>query len=734
MMAPVAPERPKKLMPFGQRVHNFAFRAPEQDAKMNVLSGSVRSAKTWSTLVKAVLLCSYEVAGRRVLTGVSKQTVYQNVLMDLFEIVGSKNYKYNRSTGELKLFGTDWLVIGAHDEGSERIIRGMTVGIVICDELVKMPHTFFMMLVSRMSPAGARLYATTNPDHPLHWVNVEILENTKYSRGLNGADLWAETFTMDDNPSLEESYKEFLKRSFTGVWFKRFVLGLWVAASGSIYGDALSEDNLYDEAPLGLRTRGGHVEHWVAVDYGTVNPCVFIDIYDTGNIVYFEREYYFDSRREGRQKTDSQYADDMLDFIGRDKDPREWPGVIIDPSAASFRAELTARGLHVIDADNSVDDGLRRVSTMLQRKLIRINRACREGLREMQSYAWNPRPGESGRDEPLKKNDHFCFAAGARIQTPSGEVCIESLSVGDSVVTPLGICKVIGTGKRMATTVGWNGTRVTPDHPVFVFGHGWLRVDTLRYTMSICEWKSLYSTASSFVGILTRSVEQIVSIFRPILGTDVKDLNHCIVKFGRSIAGQFQRAMTSITRMATLATIPFPTLRWCYNPSTGPNILEKEPPNIMRNFASGWLNFDIWQVSGIDPKLGEHGIDSMPLSKRHGESQKNTIAKFAARGLKALKLAWLNSAVTIARRLPGVNRMWMMSPEFARFAAGSLVPINIAKPAPVIQPAEACYENVYKLSTEHGCYFANGVLVSNCDALRYAINTRIGEWRLTMAA
>src|ERR1035438_2572830 len=133
--SPLEEARPKKFMPFGPKAHKFAFRWPAQDATLNILSGSVRSAKTWSTLVKTLLLCRYEVAGRKIFTGFSKETIYRNVLTDLFEIIGTANYRYNRQSGELRLFGADWIVIGAHDEGSERIIRGMTVGVAMCDEL-----------------------------------------------------------------------------------------------------------------------------------------------------------------------------------------------------------------------------------------------------------------------------------------------------------------------------------------------------------------------------------------------------------------------------------------------------------------------------------------------------------------------------------------------------------------------------------------------------------------------
>ncbi len=413
-----------KLKPYGPRPARFAFRWPGYDAWLNVLVGSVRSSKTWATFPKILWLCQYPVLGHRVITGVSKQSIFRNVLSDLFEIVGEANYTYNRQSGELTLFGTKWLVIGAKDEGSEKYIRGITIGVAVCDEVVLMPRNFFLMLLSRMSPAGARFYATTNPDSPFHWFKSEVLENPRYVHGL-GKDLWVQTWTMKDNPNLAPEFRERVERSYTGVFYQRYILGLWVLAEGAIYRDVLTDDVFYDDAsrPAGLLSEGGHVEHWLVVDYGTANALAAIDTYDDSTTVWMDREYYYDSRLQGRQKTDGEYASDLINFVNERMplgavNPRLWPGVIIDPSAASFRAELLSRGFYVIDADNEVEDGIRRVSTMLTRKKLRINRqGCPQGVRFMQSYCWNEKKIESGQEQPLKKHDHWPDACRYYVKT-----------------------------------------------------------------------------------------------------------------------------------------------------------------------------------------------------------------------------------------------------------------------------------------------------------------------------
>lgn len=394
---------------YGRRMERFAMRPPELDAKLNLLIGSVRSGKTWGVHSKILYLCDYNVGGRKLLTGVSKSSIKNNVLTDLFDIVGKDNYKYNNQSGELRLFNTDWLVVGAKDEGSEKYIRGMTVGAAVCDEVVLMPQSYWQMLLSRLSPPGARLYGTTNADSPYHWLKTEYLDKDELIREHI---LWYQTYTMDDNPNLDESYKSSQKKLYTGVFYKRMIEGLWVMAQGAIYGGAWNDRTLYGDAdrPVGLYGAGGAQEHVISIDYGTTNPCVFLDWIDDGSTAWCDNEYYWDSKAEMRQKTDEQYADDLVKFIERSNCKMD-PKIIIDPSAASFKLTLQSRGLWVVDANNAVPDGIRRTASALQQGKIRFHgERCPFSKREFQSYAWNDKKAKLGEEEPIKSNDHTCDA------------------------------------------------------------------------------------------------------------------------------------------------------------------------------------------------------------------------------------------------------------------------------------------------------------------------------------
>jgi len=409
------PEDAPMFKPYGEKARRFILTPPEQDKRITILEGSVRSSKTFAMFPKIVpFLNLYPVAGHRILFGVTKATVYRNILTYLFELVGERNYSYNRQTGELWLMGTRWSVIGAHDEGSEKYIRGLSVGIAVGDELTLMPESFTMMLLNRMSPTGARLYATTNPDSPYHYVKTKIIDNEEWRHHVNVIH-----FTLDDNPNLDEDYKNFVRKGYKGVYKLRFIDGLWVMAEGAIYADSLDADNEYDDEsmPETLRVPQFQAQRCISMDYGTVHPHVYLDCIDDGDTVWFDREYFWDSTKMARQKTDSQYADDLELFmkgqpiLGATAYTNPMPAadgalVIVPPECASFKAELSQRGIWHTDADNAVEDGIRMVSNMLARKKLKIHKKnCPNTLRQMQSYAWNPQAAKRGLEEPIKIED-----------------------------------------------------------------------------------------------------------------------------------------------------------------------------------------------------------------------------------------------------------------------------------------------------------------------------------------
>jgi PBSX family phage terminase large subunit len=390
---------------FGQKALTFAKRHPSRDRKYTLLEGSVRSGKTFAIDAKMIFhLCFYKVNGKRIICGTTKQNVYKNILIDLFTVVGKKNYAYNRATGELELFGTQWFVIGAKDEASYKQILGLTVGIAICDEWTEFPASFTKQLFLRMSPPGARLYASTNPGTPQHYLFTDVIHNSAFE-----PDLEVIHFTLDDNPNIDRATKRQIIASQKGVYYQRYILGLWVVAEGAIYRDSWHDKFLFDleSTPVGLHGSGGFTQHVIGVDYGTHNPCVFLEYYDDGETAWLDREYYWDSVKQMKQKTDGEYADDLEEFIRTSRcRGRNNPIIVCDPTATSFKVELLHRGLVVVDGDNDVLNGIHRVSEVESTGHRRVHRDCSEWQREKGLYSWDVDAAEKGEERPLKRDDH----------------------------------------------------------------------------------------------------------------------------------------------------------------------------------------------------------------------------------------------------------------------------------------------------------------------------------------
>lgn len=198
--------------------------------RINILQGSVRSGKTWISLVLwAFWLATQPVENQYLMCAKSLQTLKRNCLSLLQSLIGKKHFKYSLSKKEGVLFGRTILLEGANDARSEDKIRGLTLGGAYCDELTLFPEDFFAMLLSRLSVDGAKLFGTTNPDAPSHWLKK------KYIDRADVLDLLEMFFSIDDNTFLSKEFIENQKKEHTGVFYQRFILGLWVVAEGAIY-------------------------------------------------------------------------------------------------------------------------------------------------------------------------------------------------------------------------------------------------------------------------------------------------------------------------------------------------------------------------------------------------------------------------------------------------------------------------------------------------------------------
>lgn len=385
--------------PFSPKALDFLANS---NAKLNILHGSVRSSKTICCTVRWLDFLLNGPKGDLAMLGKTTATLQRNVLNDLFDIIGPKNYKWvNRQQGELNLFGRRVYCFGANNEDAESKIRGATFAGSLCDEVNLYPHSVFNQLMARMSVVGSKCFCNCNPDSPYHWFYTEYITND----AIQDKKVWK--FLMEDNLSLDPGYIQTLKQMYTGVWYERMILGNWVSAEGRIY-DMFSRDkhmintynyiqhnNIYPSA----------IKWLVGCDYGTSTVMswgLYAKLPD--GVVLKVREYYYDAVKQKMQKTDYEFANEFQQWLG---------GIIpksvyCDPSAASWKTELTRRGFRVLNANNDVVNGIRYVATCLNTNKYFIDETCINTEKEYLSYVWDSNAQLSGKDKPVKEHDHTC--------------------------------------------------------------------------------------------------------------------------------------------------------------------------------------------------------------------------------------------------------------------------------------------------------------------------------------
>lgn len=375
----------------------------ESNARINIWQGSVRSGKTIASIARWLEYAEEGPPGDLLMAAKTERTLKRNILDPIFDMVGD-NLVYRQGQGEATLYGRRIYVAGANDERSEGRIRGMTLAGVYGDELTLWPESFFKQCLARMSVEDAKLFGTTNPDSPYHWLKTEYLDR------VHELNLKTWHFALEDNPNLPIQYIRDLKNEYTGLWYKRFIEGLWVVAEGAVY-------DMWDESRFCFNpeeTPKFFSEYVIGVDYGTANPTSFLLLGRKDDVLYVLKEYHWDSHERGRQKTDSEYVSDLRDFIG-DLTIR---AICVDPSATSFKAECKKQQIwNVVDADNDVLDGIRDISNYLGKDQLKVAAGCLNLRKEFSSYMWDANAQLRGEDRPIPKHDHSLDALRYAIRT-----------------------------------------------------------------------------------------------------------------------------------------------------------------------------------------------------------------------------------------------------------------------------------------------------------------------------
>lgn len=399
------------------------------DARVNVWEGAIRSGKTLASLLRWLLfVASAPEGGALVVVARTRDSAARNVFGPLQDrsLFGPMAYQTSYTAGapQAVVLGRPVYVIGASDAKAEKVIRGLTVAGAYVDEATVIPEGFFTQLLGRMSVPGAQLFATTNPDNPAHWLKRRYLDRAPQL----GWRVFR--FLLSDNPSLTADYVNAITNEFTGLWYRRFILGEWVAAEGAIYSMWDPDRHLIPWAALPPMRR----YLAVGVDYGTTNASAALtlglsDERAPGGAplsrLYLLDEFRYDPQHTQVRLTDAQLSARFREWMRAPHHPHpsalrpEW--VAVDPAAASFKVQLYQDGVrNIVDAENDVAFGIRTVASLFGTGRLLVSDRCRSFVDEVTGYSWDPVATEKGKDEPLKVADHTLDAARYAVATTEG--------------------------------------------------------------------------------------------------------------------------------------------------------------------------------------------------------------------------------------------------------------------------------------------------------------------------
>lgn len=360
-----------------------------------ICDGAIRSGKTFCMSMSFVIwACSKFSGSDFAICGKTITSVRRNLITPL--LARAKEWGFSvkevasRNFFELTLNGCTnrFYIFGGRDESSAALIQGITLCGILLDEVALMPRSFVEQAVARCSVTGSKLWFNCNPENQYHWFKKEWIDKAEEK------NLLYLHFSMSDNPALSAKMIARYEKLYSGAFYQRFVLGSWAAAQGLVYPMFKKSSMTVDVLPNAFE------KYAVSCDYGTVNPCSFGLWGLCGGIWYRISEYYFDSRREGIQRTDEEHYAALEQLCSGKKISL----AVCDPSAASFIECVRRHGkIPVAAAKNDVISGIRRVGDALTSGRIKIFSGCADTIREFAEYRWDK---SAGIDRPIKENDH----------------------------------------------------------------------------------------------------------------------------------------------------------------------------------------------------------------------------------------------------------------------------------------------------------------------------------------
>ena len=374
-------------MPFTKKQKAYLSEATH---RWNFKSGAVRSGKSYVDVNAVIPMRIRERIGKAGLCfiiGVSKETIERNVLQPMRERYTAALVSTINSRNIANICGEEVYCLGAEKVTQVAKIQGCSAKYIYGDEVAKWHEDVFNIIKSRLDKPYSCFDGSLNPEHPTHWLKSFIDDKN--------IDIYLQKYTIFDNEYLSKSFVENLCAEYKGTfYYDRLILGEWAAPQGMVY-------SMFDEKTHTLDTKKmSFSRHCISIDYGTVNPFSMGLWGENGGVWYRVKEFYWDSKKQRRQKTDAEYYDDLKEFAGGLKIEQ----IIIDPSAASFITLIRKNGeFNVKSADNNVADGIRRVGGAIAAKKLLFDKSCKASIAEFGGYRWDESGGD---DKPIKENDH----------------------------------------------------------------------------------------------------------------------------------------------------------------------------------------------------------------------------------------------------------------------------------------------------------------------------------------
>lgn len=363
------------------------------DADGIIADGAIRSGKTVCMSLAFIQWSMHSFNGQNFgMCGKTVGSFRRNVLSVLKQMLPARGYTIrDRRTDNLVVISRGstenyYYIFGGKDEGSQDLVQGITLAGILLDEIALMPESFVNQATGRCSVDGSKFWCNCNPAGPEHWFKKQWIDE-RQKRNL----LYLH-FTMEDNLSLSEQIRARYRAMYTGIFYRRYILGQWCLAEGLVYEFDPERHVTHDLPECG--------EWYISCDYGTLNPfsaglwCV------RDGVAVRVAEFYHSGREQQRQLTDEEYYRAIEQLAG-DRDIRH---IVVDPSAASFIACIRShKRFSVRKAKNDVMYGIRLTAMMLQAGVIKIGSGCKDAIREFGLYRWDDK-GEV--DKPVKENDH----------------------------------------------------------------------------------------------------------------------------------------------------------------------------------------------------------------------------------------------------------------------------------------------------------------------------------------